>query len=146
MSDANRRPRASKRGRDGEIAATTVKRRAAERRGVRAEWLAAAYLWLKGYRILARRVRTPRGEVDLIARHGEAIVAIEVKARASLTDAVDAVHPRQRQRIISGLESFLAGRPDLAEFDRRVDLVAIRPWRWPIHLVDVVRPGPAGRR
>lgn len=113
---------------------------------MRAEWLAAAYLRLKGYRILAQRVRTPRGEIDLIARRGGVIVAIEVKARANLSEAVDALGPRQRQRIVAGLELYLASRPDLAEFDRRVDLVAMRPWRWPIHLTDVVRPGPATRR
>jgi len=146
VTDANRRSRASKRARDGGIGAATAKRRVAERRGIHAEWLAAVYLMLKGYRILARRARTPRGEVDLIVRRGSAIVAVEVKARASLTEALNAVSPRQRQRIAAGLEIFLAGRPDLAGFDRRVDLIAMRPWRWPIHLLDVIRPGPPNRR
>lgn len=140
MTDANRRAGASKRDGHGGIGAVTVKHRAAERWGVRAEGLAAIFLMLKGYRILARRCRTPRGELDLVVRRGSAIVAVEVKARPSVTAAMDALGPRQRQRIIGGLEMFVAGRPDLTWLDRRADLVVIRPWRWPVHMVDVMRP------
>ena len=62
-------------------------RRRAERGGRRAEALAALWLRLKGWTILARRVRTPVGEVDLIARRGRTIAFVEVKARASAADA-----------------------------------------------------------
>jgi len=102
--------------------------------------MAAAWLRLKGYRILARRVRSPAGEVDLVARRGNAIVAVEVKARASLEAAVGSVSLRQRQRVARGLEGFIARYPELAALDRRFDLVAIRPWRLPVHLVDIWRP------
>lgn len=95
---------------------------------------------LKGYRILARRIRTPAGEVDLVARRGGVVVAVEVKARASVQAAVDSVSVRQRLRVARGLEGFLVRRPDLAGLDRRFDLVAIRPWRAPVHLQDIWRP------
>lgn len=149
MTDANRARRSSKRGRGGGNAATDPladgsgqlrRRRSAERRGLRAEWLAALWLTLRGYRVLARRVRTPAGEVDLVVRRGTTVIAVEVKARATLGAAVDSVSSRQRQRVALGLESFLSGRPELARLDRRFDLVAIQPWRLPVHLVDIWRP------
>jgi hypothetical protein len=59
-------------------------RRSAWLRGRRAEWLAAWWLRLKGYRILARDLRTPVGEIDLIARRGRVLALVEVKARPSL--------------------------------------------------------------
>lgn len=117
-----------------------TRRRAAERRGLRAETVAALWLRLKGYRILAQRVRSPAGEVDLVARRGTTIVAVEVKARGSLEAAVAAVSPRQRWRVARGLEGFIGRHPELAGLDRRFDLVAIRPWRLPLHLVDIWRP------
>src|SRR5260221_6610880 len=73
---------------------------AAFRTGLSAETRAAAYLMAKGYRILAKRFRTPHGEIDIVARRRNLIVFIEVKARASLDDAAYAVTPRQQQRII----------------------------------------------
>src|SRR5258707_15299491 len=69
---------------------------AAFRTGISAEARACAYLILKGYRILAKRYRTPHGEVDVIARRGRALVFVEVKARATLDDAAYAVTPRQQ--------------------------------------------------
>lgn len=115
-------------------------RTGAERRGRRAERLAAFWLRLKGYRILARRHRTPLGELDLVARKGAALIAVEVKARGRLEDAVAAVSPRQRQRIARALRQFQASRPATAGLDLRIDLVIVRPWRRPLHLADVWRP------
>ena len=80
-------------------------RRRAERRGRRGEWLAAAALLLKGYAILERRYTSPMGEIDLIARRGRTLVFIEVKARATLDDAVTAVTYTARQRICAGRRS-----------------------------------------
>lgn len=73
---------------------------AAFRTGISAESRAAAYLMAKGYRILAKRYRTPHGEIDIVARRRNLIAFVEVKARASLDDAAFAVTPRQQQRII----------------------------------------------
>ena len=149
MTDANRARRSSKRGRGGRNAAhdaggdgsdQRTRRRAAELRGWWAEVLAAIWLTLRGYRILARRVRTRACEVDLVARRGSAVIAVEVKARVNLDTAVNSVSLRQRYQVARGLESFLQRRPDLLGLDRRFDLVAVRPWRIPTHLVDVWRP------
>ena len=73
---------------------------AAFRTGLSAEARAAAYLMAKGYRILAKRFRTPHGEIDIVARKRNLVAFIEVKARASLDEAAYAVTPRQQARII----------------------------------------------
>lgn len=114
-------------------------RRAAERRGKSAELLCLWQLRLKGYRILARRYKTPVGEVDLIARRGAVLAAIEVKARGDFDRAGEAITPRQRQRIARALTHFLSGRPDLVLLAARFDVMLVAPRRWPRHLVDAWR-------
>jgi putative endonuclease len=109
-------------------------RRRAERRGHGAERLCIWLLRLKGYRILARRFRVPSGEIDLIARRGRVLVAVEVKARAGFDAAAAAISAHQRRRIARALEHFLARRPDLAVLDRRFDVMMVVPRRWPRHL------------
>ena len=103
-------------------------RRAAERRGKSAELLCLWHLRLKGYRILARRYKTPAGEIDLIARRGGTLAAIEVKARADFDAASEALTRRQQQRIMRAVAHFLGGQ-------RR----EVGPRRWPRHLVDAWR-------
>lgn len=115
-------------------------RQAAERRGRSGETLAALALRLKGYRILARRVRTPLGEIDLITRRGGLLAIIEVKARPSLAEALEAVTPRAQQRIARAADAWCARRAELALLDRRFDVIAVRPWRWPVHIRDAWRP------
>ncbi len=109
-------------------------KRAAEIRGRRAETLAAVMLRLKGYRILARRLRTPSGEIDLLARRGNLIVIVEVKARATLDEAQESLTPRQQQRLAAAAAWLPNWRPKLAGLDIRFDLVAIAPRRWPRHI------------
>jgi putative endonuclease len=108
---------------------------AAFRTGVSAESRAAAYLMAKGYRILAKRFRTPYGEIDLVARKRNVLVFIEVKARASLDEAAYAVTPRQQGRIIDAAQAWLMTHPEHAEFDLRFDAVLIAPRRLPRHLL-----------
>ena len=115
------------------------KRRAAERRGKSAELLCLWHLRLKGYRILARRYKTPMGEIDLIARRGDTLAAIEVKARADFDSAGMAITPRQQRRITRAIAHFLGGRPDLAMLAARFDVMLVAPRRWPRHLVDAWR-------
>lgn len=115
-------------------------RREAERRGLRAEAIAALWLRLCGWRILARRFRTPVGEIDLIARRGATLAIIEVKARNDLMTALDAVSAHSRRRIERAAEVFLAGRPGAGKFSPRFDIIVIRPWRRPRHLRDAWRP------
>jgi len=116
-----------------------TRRRAAYRRGDRAEWLCLWQLRFKGYRILARRYRSPVGEVDLIARRGGVLAAIEVKARADVASAGEAVSARQRRRVARALAHFLAGRPDLARLALRFDVMLVAPRRLPHHVADAWR-------
>ena len=108
---------------------------AAFRTGLSAESRAAAFLMAKGYRILARRFRTPHGEIDLVARRRNLVAFVEVKARASLDDAAYAVTPRQQQRIIAAAQAWLMAHPEHAEFELRFDAVLIAPRRLPRHLL-----------
>jgi len=103
-----------------------------------AELASAVCLMLKGYRIIARGVRTPVGEIDLIVRRGRTLAFIEVKARRDRGTA-DALTPRQRRRIVRAARAFLQYQPRLAALDRRFDFILVRPWRWPRHLPNAWR-------
>lgn len=107
---------------------------AAFQTGLSAESRAAAWLIAKGYRILARRFRTPHGEIDIIARRRNLLAFVEVKARASLDDAAYAVTPRQQQRIVAAAQVWLMTHPEHANFELRFDVVLVAPKRLPTHL------------
>jgi len=107
---------------------------AAFRTGISAESRAAAFLMAKGYRILAKRYRTPHGEIDLVARRRNLIAFVEVKARATLDDAAFAVTPRQQQRIINAAQGWLMAHPEHAEFELRFDAILVAPRSLPRHL------------
>ena len=111
-------------------------RRKAERRGHVAEYWAALYLLLKGYRIVAIRYRTRLGEVDLIAKKRGIVVFVEVKARASGQSAVDAVTYASQKRIRAAADLWLSKQTLAHGLSQRFDIVAIRPWRLPVHLAD----------
>jgi putative endonuclease len=106
-------------------------RQRAEKAGRWAEHAAALWLFCKGYRLVARRVRTPVGEIDLIMARGRTLAFVEVKRRADAADALAAVLPAQRRRIERAAQWYLARHPAAAA---RFDVVAISPWRWPRHL------------
>ena len=89
----------------------------------------------KGYRILAKRFRTPHGEIDLVAKRRNVLVFVEVKARASLDEAAYSVTPRQQQRIIDAAQGWLMAHPEHAEFDMRFDAMLIAPRHLPRHLL-----------
>lgn len=112
------------------------KRKQAERRGRRAELLAAAMLVFKGYRISEMRYKTRLGEIDLIARKGDLAVMVEVKARNSVMEAVDAVSHTARKRINDAADLWLGRQPDAHMLSIRFDIVAVIPWRWPVHFKD----------
>ena len=115
--------------------AASPERVAAFRTGLSAEARAAAYLMAKGYRILAKRFRTPYGEIDIVARKRNLVAFVEVKARASLDDAAYAVTPRQQPRIIDAAQAWLMAHPEHAEFELRFDAMLIAPRRLPRHLL-----------
>ena len=117
-----------------------VRRGAAARRdGRRSEVLVALLLVTKGSRILGFRMRTPQAEIDLLAVRGGVVAVIEVKRRRTLEEALDAVTPRQRRRLLSAANSIHARRPDLAHASIRLDLMALAPGRWPRHIRDAWR-------
>ncbi len=113
-----------------------MKRQRAERGGRRAERLAAWWLRLHGWHILAMRARTPVGEVDLIARRGRVIAFIEVKARATRAGAELALDDYRLRRVVAAAEA-LAPRYARPGDDLRVDALFITPWRLPRHLINI---------
>jgi putative endonuclease len=102
--------------------------------GLSAESRAAALLIAKGYRIVARRWRSPVGEVDIVARRRRTLLFVEVKARARLDDAAESVIVRQQRRIIAAAEAWLASHPDDITCDIRFDVVLVAPKSLPRHI------------
>ena len=118
------------------------------RRGRAAERIAGLMLTLKGYRILARRYRTPVGEIDIIARRGNTIAFVEVKHRPTPEEAEEALTPRQAGRILRAAEHWLARHERLADCELSLDVVLVAGWRRPRHIANVYQRHvvPARRR
>jgi putative endonuclease len=112
----------------------------AQRFGRRAEWLAALYMRCKGFRVVARDVRLPGGEIDLVLRKGRLLVLLEIKARAGADLLEEAIGDRQWRRIAAAAEQFCARRHGYAELDRRFDALFLARGRWPLHRPDAWRP------
>lgn len=117
------------------------KRQKAFKYGKLAETAASILLTLKGFRVLDRRVRTPAGEIDLIARRGRLVAFVEVKARQTHAQAAESLGPRQRERITRAAEAYLAVHPELAGCDIRFDVVLMAGRSLPSHIEDAWRPG-----
>lgn len=113
-------------------------RQRAERRGRRGEWLAVALLVVTGWRVMGRRVKTPLGEIDIIARKGRTLAFIEVKWRTSELAAREAFPPRQQVRLMRAAALWRARRNGLSALATRFDLICVVPGRWPIHLKGVL--------
>ena len=111
-------------------------RLAAFRTGLSAESRAAALLMAKGYRIVARRFKTPVGEIDIVARRRRVLVFAEVKARAALDDAAEAVTGRGRRRIIAAAHAWLAAHPDDVTAEIRFDVIMVAPGKLPRHVAN----------
>jgi putative endonuclease len=111
-------------------------RERAYRSGVFAESLVALLLRLKGHRIVARRYKTPVGEIDLVALKGRRLAFIEVKRRKTREDAAWTLPSRQRRRIVRAAQYWLAGHPDYAGHDIAFDVVLAAPWAWPRYIAN----------
>ena len=109
------------------------------RRGRMSEWLAAGLLLAKGYRILGRRVRTPYGEIDLIAVRGHRLAFVEVKRRATRLEAEAAITPRQAGRIARAAEFWVSRNPAYREHEHGLDVVLVTPGRLPVHVPDAMQ-------
>ncbi|MBA5778787.1 YraN family protein [Stappia sp. F7233] len=123
----------AKRGRDA--------REKAYRAGLVAEGLAAFWLRLKGWRVLARRYRAPGGEIDIIARRKDVIAFVEVKARRDFDAALLAISPANQRRIAAASRSWLAANPKAAGRTYRFDAVLISPRRLPRHVENAFEAG-----
>ncbi|MBA3510962.1 YraN family protein [Sphingomonas sp.] len=113
-----------------------MSRLAAERRGRGAETIAAFWLRLHGWRIMARRARVRGGEVDIIARRGRTLAFVEVKARATQDAAAFSLDAYRLRRVVVAAER-LAPRYMRDGDELRIDAIFIVPRRWPRHLADV---------
>jgi putative endonuclease len=102
----------------------------AYRRGHRSEWLAALALMAKGYRMKL-------GEIDLIARRGDLVLIVEVKARRTLVEAMEAIARESEHRIEGAADMWLSRQKDYGRLSVRFDMVAVLPWRWPVHVENV---------
>lgn len=105
-------------------------------KGMLAEASAEIFLRTKGYSILARRFKTPSGEIDLVARRGTRVAFVEVKHRKTIDDAAESVTPRLRSRVRHAAELWLQGHEDDPTLDAAFDVVLMAPRQWPVHMTD----------
>ena len=113
-----------------------MSREKAEKRGRGAETIAAWYLRMRGWRILARRARVPGGEVDIVAKRGRTLAFVEVKARADINTAALSLDQWRLRRVAVAAERLMERDVDGVD-EVRIDAIFIVPCRWPIHLPNV---------
>lgn len=94
-------------------------------KGRQGEERACGYLLSQKYELLKRNFRSPRGEVDIIARKGESLVFVEVKSWdvSSLHNLEISLGRGKIERIVRTAEHFLASRPDLQDCSVRFDVI-----------------------
>lgn len=107
----------------------------AEQRGRKGEWLAVWYLRLTGWRILARRQKTPRGEVDIVARRGKLVAFVEVKWRKTGADLAMAIDAHRLRRVVAAAEVLAARYVGVGD-DMRIDVLLLAPGRFPRHIAN----------
>lgn len=108
-----------------------------EARGRQGEGLAAWYLRIKGWRIVARRVKTPRGEIDLIAKRGGIVAFVEVKWRENAADLDHAIDAYRLRRVAAAAEA-VAHRYAKGADVQRIDVLLLAPWHWPRHMANAL--------
>jgi len=109
---------------------------AAFRLGLSAESRAAMLLVAKAYRIVARRWKTPVGEIDIVARRRRSLVFVEVKARDTVDAGLEAVTERGKRRIVEAAEFWLSQHPDDVTANIRFDVIVVAPGQLPRHVVN----------
>ncbi len=105
-------------------------------KGLWAETFAGLYLTFKGYRILARRFKTPLGEIDLVAKRGGTIVFVEVKLRATVESAAEAIHVKNQSRIRNAAALYVQKYPAYSNMAMRFDALVLARGCWPVHIKD----------
>lgn len=121
---------------NGALPGHADRRRAAYRRGHRAEWIALTALMLKGYRPIGRRVSFAGGEIDLIVQRWNTIAFVEVKARPRRDDAREAIDAAKRRRFSRAIRSWIGHNPWCAGMTFRADAVFVGARGWPAHIAD----------
>ena len=116
------------------------------RRGRMSEWLAALAMMARGYRILGRRVRTPYGEIDLIAVRGRRLAFVEVKRRVTRLEAEAAITPRQAGRIARAAEFWVSRNAAYRDHEQGLDAMLVTPGRLPVHVADALQGMQSPRR
>lgn len=111
------------------------------REGHSAEWIAAVWLMLKGYQILAFRLKGRGGEIDILARRGRILAVVEVKRRRTIAAAILSLGPEQHGRLAAAGAAVARSRPSLQGLGLRIDMVALAPGRFPRHLCGVTTTG-----
>ena len=115
------------------------RRRAADQRGRQGEWLAEAYLQREGWEILGKRLKTPRGEVDIVARREGLIAFIEVKWRRSPAELDNAIDTRRLARVAAAVELLIPRFASEGE-DCRIDVLLLAPGLAPRHIANAWMP------
>jgi putative endonuclease len=116
-----------------------VNRAAAERRGRKGEGWAAWWLRLPGWRVLARRLKTPRGEIDLVVRRGRTVAFVEVKWRATARELDLAIDEYRLRRVAQAADA-VTHRFARAGETIRIDVLLLAPGQWPRHIVNAWQP------
>ena len=111
------------------------RRKRAYQRGLRAEWIAQALLLIKGYRIHDRQFLVHGGEIDLIARRGDTIIFVEVKARPDLAQAQEAISVSKIKRISHAARIWISRNPWCMHCNLRGDAIYLNGWLWPKHQI-----------
>ena len=117
----------------------TAKREIAERKGREGEAQAAMWLGTQGWRVLAERVKTPLGEIDLIARKGAMVSFVEVKWRKRAADLATAIDERRLARVAAAVEC-VAHEYIQDGDDMRIDVILLAPGSSPRHIVNAWQP------
>jgi len=104
------------------------------RAGLWAERVAGVYLSCKGYRILARRYKSPVGEIDLIATRSGRIGFVEVKYRQNLEQAAFSISEFQKTRIVQAAKFWLSQNSEEPFEELSFDAVLLAPWALPQHI------------
>ncbi len=115
--------------------------RAAQARGVVAEDAACRAIEADGWTILARRLQTGAGEIDVVAERAGLLAFIEVKARPNLADAAAALGPRQQARLMAAGEAALAANPAWGAAGVRFDVLLVDAAGQVRRIVDAFRLG-----
>lgn len=116
-----------------------MKRQRAERAGRQGEFRAALYLRLQGWQIVGERVKTPVGEIDLIARRNGMVAFVEVKWRKRRADLDHAIDEYRLRRVAAAVEAVAHQYVRDGE-DIRIDVILLAPASIPRHITNAWMP------